>query len=743
MHSPDGTQTMADQPTFQKATDNPAGETAGAVAKVVTDLHVARRNLSIYPPTHEQAKQSVRKAFAGLVKVLEQRESLTLAVMKEGLVLDGTLLPANHQIHKEFAQVLKQYQVASLMFEKGLDELELIRFLLLLGADREEVSEQGGIEAAAEACNLSRIGLTVVDYSKLQLTEEREIQRSDGQDQQTSIWQQFVTHIVSNQAGGRIQSEVESDVLKRPETLAALLNRKEVDIQQALGLYDEVLAAVMQDQSGHRLQQQGLEDFQAMIRELVPDLRKQFLSATLRGCSTIETEESTAYVVQGLGADLIVQMIRQADATGQAISPSLMSFVKKMGQLKIAPDTMPHATDAGQSELSSEQISSLMAHEEYDHFVDEEYGILLDSLMDDEQRLGTGPAAQSLSEQLAESLDESTIHDQVSRALVGLMAQSHDSEDYRGWARQLSYILGDLLDTQAYASLSGTLDFVRSEQENPDREKAKLADIVWQHFSSPEFVAKAVRRVMKSQGEAAERGFDFLQQLGEPVVVEILDLLSTGETDIDRKVLLQSLDRFGTLAAREAVERLNDSRMKYLRMMIQIVRRQGDPESAEQLRILLEHDSIDIRMEALSTLLRFKNKWGLIRLRELIDAPWTDLTQQAIGLAGVNKVTDVVPILIAFVQRRGDALRQEASLRALGQIGDARAIPVIEKLARRRWTLSQKHRRHLQHVIYESLDGYAAADINDLLHYGIKQDDDYIRHICEVRLRKIRMVNRS
>jgi hypothetical protein len=734
---------MADQPTLQEAADNPAGDTAAAVAKVVTDLHIARRNLSIYPPTHEQAKQSVQKAYAGLVEVLEHCKSFTLAVMKDGLVLDGTLLPANQQIQKEFAQILKQYQVAALTFEKDLDESELIRFLLLLGADREEVNDQGGIEAAAEACNLSRIGLTAVDYSKLQLTEELEIQRSDVKDRQPSIWQQFVSQIVSNQAGSSIQSDVDPNALKRPEELAELLNRKEIDVHQALQLYDEILAAVMHDRGGDELQQQGLRDFQAMIRKLVPDLRKDFLSTTLKSCSAVETEDDTAHLVEGLGADLIVQMIRQADADGQAISQSLRSFVKKMGHLKIAPDLMTDTSDTGNRELSTEQISSLMAQEEYDHFVDEEYGILLDSLAADDQRIDSGPAVQNLSEQLAESLDVSNIHSQVSRALSGLMAQSPDSEDYRGWARQLSYILGDLLDTQAYDSLTETLAFVRSEKENPDRQKAKLADIVWQHFSGPEFVAKAVKRVLKSQGEAADSGYLFLQKLGEPVVVEILDLLSTGETDIDRKVLLQSLDRFGPLAAREAVERLNDSRMKYLRMMIQIVRRLGDSQSAEQLRSLLEHDSIDIRMEALSTLLRFKNKWGLIHLRELIEAPWSDLTRQAIALAGTNKVKDVVPTLIAFVQRRGDARRQEASLRALGQIGDSRAIPVIGKLARRRWTLSQKHRRHLQSVIYESLEGYADAGITDLLHYGIKQDNDYIRHLCEVRLRKIRMVNRS
>jgi hypothetical protein len=337
----------------------------------------------------------------------------------------------------------------------------------------------------------------------------------------------------------------------------------------------------------------------------------------------------------------------------------------------------------------------------------------------------------------------SNIHCHVSRAMVELMAQSPDTEDYRSWARQLSYLLDDLLETQAYDCLTETLAFVRSELDNPDKNKAKIAHIVFDQFGSPEFVAKAVERIMKVRGDAGEQGMEFLVQLGEPVVVEIMDLLSAGETDIDRKKLIKSLDQFGILAAREAVERLNDSRLNYLRMMIQVVRRLGDRQSAEHLRSLLEHADIGIRMEALGTLLRFKNKWGLIRLRELINAPWSDITQQAIALAGTYKVTDVVPILIAFAQRRGDAQRQESSIRALGGIGDARAVPVIEKLARRRWSMSKKNRRYLKQVIFESLGGYASSDILDLLHFGIKQKDDGIRSNCEKMLRKIRMSSHS
>jgi HEAT repeat protein len=414
-----------------------------------------------------------------------------------------------------------------------------------------------------------------------------------------------------------------------------------------------------------------------------------------------------------------------------------------MGNLDLSPELMPTEDDSGQNELSSEQVSSLLAHEQYDHYVDEDYGILLDDLAEDDQPADSGSVTESLSEQLAECMVASNINCHVSRAMIELMGQSPDPEGYRSWARQLSYLLDDLLETQAYDCMAETLAFVRGELDKPDKEKAKIADIVMDYFNSPEFVAKAVERILKVRGEAGAQGIDFLVQLGEPVVVEIMDQLSTGETEIDRKILIQTLDKFGLLAAREAVERLDDSRLNFLRMMIQIVRRLGDQQSAESLRSMLEHADIGIRLEALGTLLRFKNNWGLIRLRELIDAPWSDFTKQAIALAGDYKVKEVVSILIAYAQRRRDVQRQEASIRALGRIGDARAVPVLDKLARRRWSLSKKHQLHLKQVIFESLGGYAAQDILDLLHFGIKQKDAAIRSNSEKMLRKIRMADRS
>ena len=135
--------------------------------------------------------------------------------------------------------------------------------------------------------------------------------------------------------------------------------------------------------------------------------------------------------------------------------------------------------------------------------------------------------------------------------------------------------------------------------------------------------------------------------------------------------------------------------------------------------------------------MKFRNKWGLIRLRELLDGPWSDEAGRAYALAGRYKVRDVVPDLIGHAQSRGEFERREAALRALGGIGDSIAIPALAKLVRQRWNIFSRQSMSLKQVIFETLAGYPPADVKDLLHLGLQQKNDLIRLTCEHTLREI------
>jgi HEAT repeat protein len=92
--------------------------------------------------------------------------------------------------------------------------------------------------------------------------------------------------------------------------------------------------------------------------------------------------------------------------------------------------------------------------------------------------------------------------------------------------------------------------------------------------------------------------------------------------------------------------------------------------------------------------------------------------------------------LEAIAAQRIETELREAAIRALGKIGDPRAVGTLAKIARRRWSMPIKKNRYLRRVVFDSLDGYPKETIRDLLHYGLKQKDDVVRAACKRLLQK-------
>jgi HEAT repeat protein len=225
-------------------------------------------------------------------------------------------------------------------------------------------------------------------------------------------------------------------------------------------------------------------------------------------------------------------------------------------------------------------------------------------------------------------------------------------------------------------------------------------------------------------------------ELGEPVVVEIFDGMDPNQTFQEQGDLTQILQKLAKFTAQEALERLQDPNPFYVRRMIRIIRKMGNSDSAQQIRSLMDHKDLDVRMEALATLLKFNNKWGQVHLRELLADPLGEAFAKAVQLAGRYRSRAAVSRLEAIAMHRGERQSREAAIRALGRIGDPGTIVTLSKIARRRWSFAQKHNLYLKRVIFDTLGGYPGSAIQDLLHYGLRQKDEVIQQTCRQLLRK-------
>ena len=724
---------MAGQPSPDRLVDENR-----ALAQAVVDLHIARRTLLIYPANHSQVKRSVVKAYKRLVDILGPQETLTLTAMEGGLQVGSLQMKAGNPVFRELALDFKRYGIAVVKFHKGIEIKELARFLQLLTMDSDKVAAKGGLSAVAAMVKLPHIAIQAVDYSQLQLTEEKEIRRSAEADGSDSTWQKFVTHLLE-QADG--QGAPPGHTMTEPLRLAALLNEQRLSVDTAVDQYGSLVEAALGqgEGAGNQPVSEALAQFQHLIRELHPELQEQFLTATFDRCGQSASMLDAANLIDGLGVDLIVRMLTQANSDGREISPSLMAFITKMGQADTT-GTSPGARN-NDGTFMSEQVDALLTREEYENYVDEGYAKLLHVLT--QQGQAEQEESWSVARKVERHLTDAHIHSHVGRAIEQLMVTSADTAAYRDWARQLAYLLDDLLDSGAYAYLAELMASIRREQAGADPDRAAIAGLVMDRFTDPQFVATAIEMVQHSTDQITPEALVFLMELGEPVVVEIFDGLDPDLTLYDQGVLSQILENLSSLTAREALARIKDPRPEYVRRMIRIIRRLGDSQSAEFIRPLMDHDDVDVCIEALAALLHFRNKWGLMRLREYLEGSWSTEAARAFDLAGKFTVRDVVPLLITIADGRGDVERREAALRALGRIGDSSAIPVLSKLVRSRWNVFSKQSIHLKSVVFETLAGYPPAEVKDLLHFGMQQKNDRIRFTCENTLREMSRAARN
>ena len=447
--------------------------------QAVVDLHIARRNLLIYPISHEQVKRSVVRSYKSLTTIIKRDSTVTLAVMKDNIRVGGQDLGVNNTVIKDLAGVLKHYEIATVTFGKGLQVKELARFLQLVCADHDKVMAKGGAAAIARNNNFRAIQIQAVDYSKLQVTDEDEIHRTSAADaRKGSVWQQFVDNIMA----ARADEVVGAHLLTDPGYLAGMLNKREINIDEVVGHYRTVLAEADSFADGREQLTHELLAFQALINDLDSDLKAQFLSATFDNCGQVATISDAAHLVDGLGGDLIMQMLHQASSQKRKISPSLLAFVKKMG-----PQNPADGDPAGEELVvpekkgfSSHDVDSLLAHEKYDTYVDDGYGKLLDDLTRRKVPAQKDRKTRTLTQQIEADLTPANVHAHVGRAITRLMIQSEDISGYRDWGRQMAYLLDDLVECGAYGYMTRVIDLMGREKRKQDAEQqsASIDDII-------------------------------------------------------------------------------------------------------------------------------------------------------------------------------------------------------------------------------------------------------------------------
>ena len=742
------------------------------LSDAVIELNISRKNVSIYPPGHLQITKSIDRAFEVLMKMFEIRQEMTLGIAKDTLFVGQNYLDQRNPVYRDFALSLNQQGIAAVTFNRGLDRAELERFHRIITAKQEEIEALGGIAKVVENAGIPHIRVMAIDYESFHLTEEKEIfkaQPKAGEQLGAGVWQDFVSLLSTGTlaTGGEGVSRKDSAQID-PVELAKLLNERKLDSGAAVQSYDRIISSYVRTSAESKQltkeQSDTIANLNKLLKDLHPDIRKQFLSTAFKNVSENAASPGAEEVLGGLGDDMIIDMLRQASTEGREISPTLTGLLGKLASVRdrsasshpgggIAAkgawdggsvDGTPSGTGGGTSskgkdragpEILPEHMAKLFDREQYETYVEKEYDDILKNISDRAESMAATASERFPIEEYLASLNDQQLDLQIGRAVLAFMEENIDEEDYREFSKKLVAIVPDMLASGHFPLLLDTLQTLRWHLSDKKSEgiRAAAAEAL-KVFWAPGFIDKSIEAFnswSKTRGKDAQ---SFMLALGPILVPGLLEIYSYDTAPGGRRVLFDLLCTFGRDTVAEAVKRLGDPRVYYVRNLLMLIRRAGTPAVIPAVKPLLNHADQKVRLDALAVLLRFKEPSAIGILRQEINSKDPDVSSAAVFLAGQFRVTEVIDDILGLFKRtilfESDYGVNEELIRSLGEIGDPRAIPELVKMAKSGWSLYRKSHARMKVTLYESLGRYPQESIAELVRLGEGSDDEKIRQLC-------------
>ena len=118
------------------------------------------------------------------------------------------------------------------------------------------------------------------------------------------------------------------------------------------------------------------------------------------------------------------------------------------------------------------------------------------------------------------------------------------------------------------------------------------------------------------------------------------------------------------------------------------------------------------------------------------------LRDYAVRSAGKYRVREIVPELLSLLEKK-DILGSEAYykipiVKALGQIGDERAVPELLRLYKSRSLFYRRYLDELKLEIFRGLPSYPVSSIKAFISEGAKSKNEEINNISQNLLKQLK-----
>jgi HEAT repeat protein len=691
---------------------------ARLLSDAIIELNISRRNVSIYPRDHPSVDKSLSRAFEYMQKLFELRPEITLAIARDTLIIDDYYLDKQNPVYREFALNLSRMNIAHVTFTTGLTKDELYEFHRFISGRVDEVPAEIVGEKLREL-NLIHIRAGLIDYGAF-LFEEGKTSREKPAEQ---LWERYIYGMLE----GTLNTEDMPEEFREipPEVLARFVNTVAADDLKE-ETYDRVITTYMRRSSETAFSSKDLKRLLGFINGLKPELKKQFLTSSLR--TFTGDMDSTDKALREVSVDEVIELLSAINEQKLAIPEALKNLLDKLSGLpQEAVESLSFESGLLVDDIFlAPDIANLLGEASFSAFIDDAYQKEIQKLLDFKAK-GVAPA--ELREWEREYSDDAIEKDFNQALLELLLSDILSEEEYLSFVNLIRDQSVQFMWTGQYGQL---LSIIRVLDENAGHSKfSAAATEALRYYHSGEFITGLISSLRMLGRQMRAEAWLLCQYYGERIIPSLLDALVQEGSQTVRRFFMELLKQFGAGVIPEAIKRLGDPRWFVKRNMLYILSEINNPEVLPSVRPYCRHENLKVSVEAIKCLLSAGDRYGIQAVKDYLYSESREQVEQAISLTGAFRIKEFVPDLIKMLKKRGisgaDLYDKMPVVRALGDISDPAALPALRDVLSEKSILFKGSAERLKEEIYSTLKNYQREDIQDMIDAGLRSKSEYIR----------------
>ena len=584
------------------------------------------------------------------------------------------------------------------------------------------------------------------DVGYFSSTDEKINDREELEDKkqlEDELWRKFTSSLITQSTDEGEQksrspeySNIDShDFVKR-------LNEETINWDVFLNDYRSMIIQYLRSEDEEKKQtfENIIFRIDSLVKDFHPQLKQQVFHVTGNELSSLPPSIIKSNKISCFNYETIAGILRGASDEKRGISPSLSLLFQKLSTTHDKSSDgsgkaiLNSSSPINETFTSAKEIEKLIEREQYESYVPADYEEILrrkSMVVDVDEKINK---EHFIVGEYINTLEDTSLNLQISKLFIALMDEDLDEDEYREISIYITNNISELILSGHFSFLTDVLDtYKRHSQEKPSEKIRRLADSGITVFHDTKTLSRDLKALFL-QGISLDSLVGFVVACGAQNIPWLLDLYLETWSPKGQAMIVEVLRHFREEAISNVLNRLSEISIQFIKKLLILLQLIGDADVIPYVRTFADHPDITIRLEAISTLLRFKDPDAKALLQKAVFSKDRSESTQAIVLACEYRITDICVKLISLI-RTNIILKKhltfnEFIITEVVKTRDPQIIQYLEKLAGTRWSLFPRRLSRTKMALLNAIELYAPPNAVKLIKMCLYSKNKQIKTLC-------------